>query len=157
MVIESDLLQETDNAYELNGPLPPLAIPKSLQDSLMARLEKLEPVKEVAQLAATLGRKFSHSLLAAATGLSEAELNDAIGQLLDAELIVKRGIAPEITYKFKHALAQDTAYQTLLKSTRQRYHKRIAQLLETKFWDRVKNRPELLAHHYTEAHIDDQA
>ncbi|MGI9319355.1 MAG: adenylate/guanylate cyclase domain-containing protein [bacterium] len=157
MVLESDLLQEGDEEYTLNGPLPPLAIPESLQDSLMARLEKLEPVKEVAQLAATLGRKFNHKVLAAATGLSEAELQRAIEQLLDAELIVKRGIAPEITYEFKHALVQETAYQTLLKSTRQRYHKRIAELLEKQFWDTVENRPELLAHHYTEAQIADQA
>ena len=157
MVMDSNLLENIDGEYSLQHPLPSLAIPESLQDSLMARLDQLSVAKELAQLAATLGRRFSHKLLAAASGLSESQLNASILKLLDAELIYQRGKAPDCVYKFKHAMVQDIAYQTLLKSTRQRYHQRIAQLLEHQFPDEIDNNPELLAHHYTEAQIADPA
>lgn len=157
MVMNSNLLENIDGEYALQHPLPSLAIPESLQDSLMARLDQLDLAKEVAQLSATLGRRFTHKLLAAASGLSESQLHTSILKLLDAELIYQRGIAPDCVYEFKHAMVQDIAYQTLLKSTRLRYHQRIAQLLEHQFPEEIENHPEILAHHYTEAHIADQA
>ena len=157
MVIDSNLLENIDGEYSLQHPISSLAIPESLQDSLMARLDQLALAKELAQLAATLGRRFSHKLLAAASGLSEEKLHSSIMKLLDAELIYQRGTAPDCVYEFKHAMVQDIAYQTLLKSTRLRYHQRIAQLLENRFSDEIDNNPELLAHHYTEAQIADAA
>ena len=157
MVMDSNLLENVDGEYSLQHPIPSLAIPESLQDSLMARLDQLALAKELAQLAATLGRRFSHKLLAAASGLSEEQLHSSIIKLLDAELIYQRGTAPDCVYEFKHAMVQDIAYQTLLKSTRLRYHQRIAQLLENQFSDEIDKNPELLAHHYTEAQIADDA
>ena len=156
-VLESGLLKDEGGKYNLSEPLPPLAIPASLQDSLMARLDRLASVKEVAQLAATLGRTFNHELLAAVSSLEEAELKDALTQLIQAELIYRRGLPPAVTYEFKHALVQDTAYQSLLKSTRQQYHQRIARTLEDHFPTVAETQPELLAHHFTEAHLTEPA
>lgn len=156
-VIESGLLRDAGDHYELSGPLPPLAIPASLQDSLMARLDRLAAVKEVAQLAATLGRSFSHDLLAAVSPLSDEELQCGLSQLMDAELIYRRGLPPDVAYEFKHALVQDVAYQSLLKSTRQQYHRQVAEVLEKRFPDTGETQPELLAHHYTEAGLAEQA
>ena len=132
-VLESDLVRETEEHYELTGPLPPLAIPATLHDSLMARLDRLATVKAVAQLGAVLGRTFAYELLQAVTPLDEASLQQALARLVDAELLYQRGIPPQATYLFKHALIQDAAYQSLLKSTRQQFHQRIAQVLETRF------------------------
>ena len=132
-VLESGLLQETEEHYELTGPLPPLAIPATLHDSLMARLDRLATVKAVAQLGAVLGRTFSYEVLQAVTPLDEAPLQQALARLVDAELLYQRGVPPQATYMFKHALIQEAAYQSLLKSTRQQYHQRIAQVLETRF------------------------
>ena len=157
MVMASNLLNSVDGEYSLQHPLNSLAIPESLQDSLMARLDQLALAKELAQLAATLGRRFSHKLLAAASGLTESQLSASILKLLDAELIYQRGKAPDCVYKFKHAMVQDIAYQTLLKSTRLRYHQRIAHLLEHQFSEEIEHNPELLAHHYTEAQIAEPA
>ena len=151
MVVESGLLQEREDHYELIGPLPPLAIPTTLHDSLMARLDRLAAVKEVAQLGATLGRTFSYELLRAVTPLDDAALQQALAQLVTAELLYQRGASPQATYLFKHALIQEAAYQSLLKSTRQQSHQRIAQVLEARFPETVETQPELLAHHYTEA------
>ena len=156
-VLESDLLAVEGGGYVLNGPLPPLAIPASLQDSLMARLDRLAAVKEVAQLAAVLGRTFSFELLAGVSPLAEQELEDALARLEDAELVYRRGVAPELTYEFKHALVQDVAYQSLLKSSRQRHHARIARVLEEKFPATTESEPELVAHHYTEGGLAEPA
>lgn len=156
-ILESGLLREEDGAYVASGPLPSFAIPASLQDSLMARLDRLAPVKEVAQLAAAIGRTFSHELMAAVSLRSEQELEDALVQLARAELIFRRGLPPDVVYEFKHALVQDAAYQSLLKSTRRQYHQRIARALKEQFPDTANTQPELLAHHYTEAHIFDEA
>jgi predicted ATPase/class 3 adenylate cyclase len=153
-VLESDLLEEAEDRYVLSGPLPPLAIPASLQDSLMARLDRLAPVKEVAQLAATLGRTFSHELLAAVSSLKGENLEDALSQLLNAGLIYRHGLPPAVTYEFKHALVQDVAYQSLLKGSRLQFHERIAHALEERF---PETEPELLAHHFTEAGLTEQA
>jgi TOMM system kinase/cyclase fusion protein len=157
MVLESGLLRETDGHYEFSGPLPPLAIPSTLQDSLMARLDRLASVREVAQLGAILGREFSYELLHAVSPLDEHTLQNGLTQLVEAELLYQRGAPPHATYIFKHALIQDTAYQSLLKSRRQRYHQQIAQVLEEQFPETIETQPELLAHHYTEAGLTEQA
>ena len=157
MVIESDLVTTVNGRYELTGPLPELAIPSTLHDSLMARLDRLVEVKEVAQLGATLGREFSHELLRAVSPLDELILEQALQQLVEAELILRRGLPPQVRYMFRHALVRDTAYQSLLKSTRQQYHERIGQVLEKQFTEVATTQPELLAQHYTEAGQDEAA
>jgi class 3 adenylate cyclase/tetratricopeptide (TPR) repeat protein len=157
MVVESGLLREVEGRYELTRPLPPLAIPATLHDSLMARLDRLATVKTVAQLGATIGRTFAYELLQAVAPLEEATLQRGLQQLVEAELVYQRGVASQATYIFKHALIQDTAYQSLLKSTRQQYHQRIAQVLSAQFPETVETQPELLAHHYTEAGLNEQA
>ena len=157
MVLESGLLQEREDRYELTGPLPPLAIPTTLHDSLMARLDRLATVKSLAQLAATLGREFSYALLQAVSPWDEETLQRGLHQLVAAELLYQQGLPPQATYLFKHALIQETAYQSLLRSTRQQHHQRIAQVLEARFPERGETQPELLAHHYTEAGMAAQA
>ena len=157
MVLESGLLQERDERYELTGPLPPLAIPATLHDSLMARLDRLATVKALAQLGATLGREFSYALLQAVSPWDEGTLQQGLHQLVEAEFLYQRGLPPQATYTFKHALIQDAAYQSLLRSTRQQYHQRIAQVLEARFPETVATQPELLAQHYTEAGLTEQA
>jgi predicted ATPase len=157
MVLESDLLQEREECYELTGPLPPLAIPTTLHDSLMARLDRLAMVKALAQLGATLGREFSYALLRAVSPWDEGTLGRGLHQLVAAEFLYQQGLPPEATYRFKHALIQETAYQSLLRSTRQQYHQRIAQVLEERFPETAETQPEWLAHHYTEAGLREQA
>lgn len=133
------------------------SIPASLQDWLMARLDRIPDVKEIAQIAACVGRDFPHDLLAAVTERPEAELTTALQRLADAELIFRRGIPPEARYTFKHALVQVAAYHSLLKSRRQQLHKRIAKRLDERFPETAETEPELLAHHYTHAGLADQA
>ena len=157
MVLESGFLHEAHGIYELTSPLPPLAIPTTLHDSLMARLDRLSTVKTVAQLGAAIGRTFAYEVLQAVAPLDEALLQHGLQQLVAAELVYQRGLPPQATYMFKHALIQDTAYQSLLRSTRQHYHQRIAQVLEAQFPDTVETQPELLAHHYTQAELPEQA
>jgi class 3 adenylate cyclase/predicted ATPase len=156
-VLESGLLRETEEHYELTGPLPPLAIPATLHDALMARLDRLASVKAVAQLGAVLGRTFAYEVLQTVTPLDETSLQQALARLVDAELLYQRGVPPQATYTFKHALIQDAAYQSLLWSTRQQHHQRIAQVLEARFPETAATQPELLAHHYTEAGRTEQA
>jgi TOMM system kinase/cyclase fusion protein len=151
MLLESGLLQEGEDRYELSGSLLPLAIPTTLHDSLMARLDRLAVVKGLAQLGATLGREFSYALLQAVSPWDESTLQRGLQQLVEAEFLYQRGLPPQATYLFKHALIQEAAYQSLLRRTRQQYHQRIAQVLETQFAERAETQPELLAHHYTEA------
>jgi class 3 adenylate cyclase/tetratricopeptide (TPR) repeat protein len=157
MVLEAGWLRAADDHYELIGSLPPLAIPATLQDSLMARLDRLAPVREIAQLGATLGREFSYELLQGVSPVDEETLQHGLRQLVEAELVYQRGVPPQATYFFKHALIQDTAYHSLLKSTRQQYHHKIAQVLEGRFSELTATQPELLAHHYTEAGLIAQA
>jgi predicted ATPase/class 3 adenylate cyclase len=156
-VMESGLLKETDGCYELTGPLPALAIPATLHDSLMARLDRLGAAKGVVQLGSTIGRQFAHEVLQAVSPLDEATLQRELGRLIEGELVYQRGIPPQATYTFKHALIQDAAYQSLLRSTRQLYHQRIAEVLESRFPETVEMQPELLAQHYTEAGRHGQA
>ena len=156
-LLESGLLREAENHYTLTGPLPLFTIPATLHDSLMARLDRLSTVKAVAQLGATLGRRFAYDLLQAVSPLDEATLQRALGRLIEAELVYQRGVPPQATYTFKHALIQDAAYQSMLRSTRQQYHQRIAQVLEAQFPAAVETQPELVAQHYTEAGLPAQA
>jgi predicted ATPase len=157
MVLESGLLREENERYELLGPLPPLAIPTTLQDSLMARLDRLATVREVAQLGATLGREFSYELIQAVLLIDDGPLQRDLATLVDAELLYQYGTPPQARYVFKHALIQEAAYQSLLKSRRQQYHQRIALVLEVQFPETKETQPELLAHHYTEAGLTKQA
>jgi predicted ATPase len=150
-VLESGLLQEESGHYALRGPLPPLAIPDTLHDSLMARLDRLASVKAVAQLGATLGRDFTYDLLHAVAPWDAATVQHGLRQLVEAELLYQRGVPPQATYTFKHALIQEAAYQSLLRSTRQQYHQRTAQVLEERFPTTVATQPELVAQHYTAA------
>jgi len=156
-MLESGLLQEDAGRYVLTGPMPPVAIQATLQDALMARLDRLAVVKDMAQLAAVLGREFTYELLLAVALLDETTLQQALARLVAAELLYQRGLPPRATYIFKHALIQDAAYQSLLKSTRQQHHQRVAQVLEAQFPETVETQPELLAHHYTEASFGEQA
>jgi predicted ATPase len=157
MVLESGLLQEQAERYELTGPLPPLAIPATLHDSLMARLDRLATVKALAQLGATLGREFAYDLLQAVSPWDEDTVHRGLQQLVAAEFLYQLGLPPQATYRFKHALIQEAAYQSLLRSTRQQYHQRIAQVLEAHFPETAETQPEWLAHHYTQAGLSAQA
>ena len=156
-VLESGLLREESGAYVLDWALTPLAIPSTLQDSLMARLDRLAPVKEIAQIGATIGREFSYRLLEAVSPIQGAALQDALAQLMAAELIHARGAPPEATYIFKHALVQDTAYASLLRSRRQRIHADIARALVERFPDQIEAAPAVIARHYTEAGLAEPA
>ena len=132
-------------------PSPALAVPASLHASLMARLDRLGPAKDVAQIGAAIGREFSHGLLAAMVRKPEAELNSALDRLMAAGLLFRQGAPPHATYLFKHALVQDAAYGTLLREPHRALHARIAETLESKFAEIAESKPELLARHCTEA------
>ena len=132
-------------------PSPALAVPASLHASLMARLDRLGPAKELAQIGAAIGREFSHVLLAAVAGKPEAELTLALDRLAQSGLLLRQGVPPHASYLFKHALVQDTAYGTLLREPRRALHARIADVLESQFTDIAESQPELLARHYAEA------
>ncbi len=138
-------------------PSPALAVPASLHASLMARLDRLGPAKEVAQIGATIGREFSHGLLAAVVRKPEAELGSALDRLIAAGLLFRQGVPPHATYLFKHALVQDAAYGTLLREPRRALHARIAETLESEFAEIAENQPELLARHFTEAKLIEKA
>jgi predicted ATPase len=156
-ILESGQLTAVAGHYELTGSFSTLAIPATLQDSLMARLDRLVTAKAVAQYAAVIGRQFPYELLQTVSQLDAATLQRELGRLVEAEMVYQRGVPPQSTYVFKHALIQDSAYESLLKSTRQQYHQRIAQVLEAQFPETAETRPELLAHHYTEAGLTNQA
>jgi class 3 adenylate cyclase/tetratricopeptide (TPR) repeat protein len=157
MVLESELLREQNGHYVLTSPLPALAIPSTLYDSLMVRLDRLGSAKEVAQLCATIGREFSYELLRAVAPLDETELTDALNRLVDAELLEQKVSQPGLRYSFRHALIRDAAYESLLRRRRRHYHRRIAEVMRERFADNVEARPELLASHFTEAGLIDQA
>ena len=149
-VVQSGLLEDTPRGYRLNGPLPQLAIPATLQDSLMARLDRLAPAKEVAQVGAVIGREFGHRLMAQVmSDMPAPKLEEALADLVRSELVFRRGTPPDATYSFKHALVRDTAYNSLLKSQRLVRHQQIAAALECER-DTVTSQPELLAYHHQE-------
>jgi tetratricopeptide (TPR) repeat protein len=154
MVLESGLLREREGRYELSGSLDD-AIPTTLQDSLMARLDRLSAAKDVAQRAAVLGREFAYALLAAIAGIDEPSLRQGLAQLVEADLLFQRGEPPEATYTFKHALIQDAAYQSLLKRARQQLHARVVEVLVA-LPERLESDPGIVARHAEAAgRIDD--
>ena len=151
---------ESDDAGGRPGasvPSPAVAVPASLHASLMARLDRLGPAKEVAQIGATMGREFSHALLASVARKPEAELGSALDRLVQAGLLSRQGVPPQASYLFKHALVQDAAYGTLLREPRRALHARIAETLESQFADTAESQPEILAHHCSEAGLIEKA
>lgn len=156
-ILGSGLLKEAAGQYILPGPLAPLEIPATLHDSLLARLDRLAPVREIAQIGAVIGREFSYQLLDAVAPVHDKVLADALNQLSKAELIFPKGGLAETTYIFKHALVQDAAYRSLLRSTRRQLHGRIAQAISELMPQIVETQPELLAHHYAQAGLIDDA
>jgi class 3 adenylate cyclase/pimeloyl-ACP methyl ester carboxylesterase len=158
-VLESAIWKTTaeHGALELAGPLPPLAIPATLEDSLMARLDRLAPAREVAQIAACIGREFDEDVVGAVATCPEPQLAAALGQLCRAGLIQRRGTPPHDAYSFKHALVRDAAYATLLKSSRQQLHARIAQTIERLRPEIAVAQPEIVAHHLIEAGAPNRA
>lgn len=150
-VLESGLLREEDDRYLLKGPLPQLAIPATLHDSLMARLDRSAPVKDVAQIGAVIGREFSYELLSAVAPLRDGELRASLDRLVDAGLVFRRDATAGTTYVFKHALVQDAAYASLLRDRRRDINWRIAEALRERFPAVERDSPEILAHYCTEA------
>jgi predicted ATPase/class 3 adenylate cyclase len=156
-ILGSGMLEARGDIYVLTGALAELHIPATLQDSLMARLDRAPRLREVAQLGSVLGREFAYDMISALAGIEEQMLQSGLGQLVVDEVLYQRGRPPRSRYLFKHALIQDAAYQSLLKRTRQQYHQRAAKLLEDRFPEVASTQPELVAHHYTEANCPAQA
>jgi tetratricopeptide (TPR) repeat protein len=156
-ILGSGVLEARGDAYVLSGELAQLHIPATLQDSLMARLDRAPRLREVAQLGSVLGRGFAYDMISALAGIEEQMLQSGLGQLVVDELLYQRGRPPRSRYLFKHALIQDAAYQSLLKRTRQQHHERVAKVLEDRFPEVANTQPELVAHHYTEANCPAQA
>lgn len=150
-LLESGLLRETADSHLRDGPLPLPAMPRTLQASLTARLDLLGPAKDVAMTGAAIGREFSHGLIAAVSDLAPRELEAALARLAGSGLISRRGMPPEASYAFKHALVQDAAYVTMLRSRRRRLHASIAKALVERFPASAEKQPEIVAHHFTEA------
>lgn len=156
-VIESGALADTGERWTAAGPLPPRAIPTSLNASLLARLDRLPTVRDIAQIGAAIGRQFSHELISAVAAVPQLQLEEALSLLVGNELIFRRGVSPEAEYTFKHALVQDAAYSTLLRKRRLQLHARIATVLEGQFPEVVESQPELLARHCAEAGLVERA
>ena len=150
-VIESGALVTTGDGCTVAEPRAAPAIPMTLQASLLARLDRLAPAREVAQIGAALGRRFSHHLISAVAAMPQQRLDDALARLVGAGLIWRRSTAPDAEYTFKHALIQDAAYGTLMRESRRALHARIAETLESQFSDIAESQPGLMAHHCTEA------
>jgi tetratricopeptide (TPR) repeat protein len=156
-ILGSGVLEARGDIYVLTGALSQLHIPETLQDSLMARLDRAPRLREIVQLGAVLGREFAYDMISGLAGIEEEMLQSGLGQLVGDELLYQRGRPPRSRYLFKHALIQDAAYQSLLKRTRQQYHERAAKLLEDRFPELASTQPELVAHHYTEANCPARA
>lgn len=150
-VLESDALTESESGWQLTRDLGSLSIPVTLRGSLMARLDRLGEIKEIAQIASIVGREFTFAMLEAICDIPAVELSGALQQLVQAELVIQRGRPPRARYVFKHALVQDTAYESLLDKTRRHYHERIGDACEQLFPEIVQSKPELVAHHFSEA------
>jgi class 3 adenylate cyclase/tetratricopeptide (TPR) repeat protein len=156
-ILESGELTEAGDHFEYAGSARTVTIPATLRDSLMARLDRFMPVKEVAQIGAAIGREFRYELIAAVAPMSQAQLDDALGRLTESGLAFRRGTSPEAVYTFKHALVQDAAYDSLLKTRRQELHEKIARVIEQRFPNVKTTEPEVLAHHLTEAGLVEAA
>ncbi len=156
-LLESGLLRETADSYVLDGPLPPLAIPTTLQASLLARLDRLGTGKDAALIGAAIGREFSHELLGAVASLAPAELDIALERLTASGLISRRGTPPDASYAFKHALVRDAAYVTMLKTRRRQLHASIAKVLIEQFRALAESLPQVVAEHCTQAGLASEA
>jgi tetratricopeptide (TPR) repeat protein len=156
-VVESGIVTEAGDRYAVAGPTASLAIPTSLHASLLARLDRLAPTREVAQIGAALGRSFTYELIRAVAGMPQQRLDEALDQLANAELIFRRGVPPDAEYTFKHALVQDAAYSTLLRSRRQQLQARIVTTLENQFPEVVTAQPALMGQHCSEAGLSEKA
>ncbi len=150
-VLESGKLKDAGDHFEYGGSARAITIPETLRGSLMARLDRFMPVKEIAQIGATIGREFSYELIAAVAPMPQVQLDDALAQLCESGLAFRRGTPPDALYSFKHALVQDAAYNSLLNRRRQELHAKIARVIETRFPKVEATEPEALAYHYTEA------
>ncbi|MBR1124331.1 AAA family ATPase [Bradyrhizobium lablabi] len=157
MVLEGGLLRERNGVFVLDGPLPSFAIPTTLQASLMARLDRLSPVRDVAQIGSVAGREFHYELVSAVAQLPKQKLDEALDQLVRSELMFCRGTIPNAVYTFKHALVRDAAYAGLLKSRRVHLHAAFAKSLQENFPDVERTQPEILAYHYTQARNHEMA
>src|SRR5262249_20700015 len=151
MVQESGVLGPAGTGGTRTRALPAHEIPATLQDLVMARLDRMEGGREIAQLAAVLGREFAYELLSAVSTVDEAALQSELARLVQAEILYQKGRPPRSTYIFKHALLEDALYGALVKGRRQQFHRRIGEVLEARFPQTVETKPELLAHHFTEA------
>ena len=156
-ILESGELTEAGDHYETAGSARAVTIPATLRDSLMARLDRFMPVKEIAQIGAAIGREFSYELIAAVAPMPSAQLDNALGQLSESGLAFRRGTPPDAIYTFKHALVQDAAYDSLLKSRRQELHAKIARMIEDRFSSTKAKEPEVLAYHLTQAGLVEAA
>ena len=156
-VLESKLLQKKEGRYVLTGPLSKVAIPTTLHDSLMARLDRVPIAREVAQIGAVLGREFPFEMLQSLAPVEESKLMAGLKQLIDDELLYQRGRAPRTKYIFKHALVHEVAYRSLLRKTRRKYHRAAAELMEKQYPLLTQKEPEIIAHHYSEADCLEQA
>ena len=156
-ILESGELKEAGDHYEYSGSARTVTIPATLRDSLMARLDRFMPVKEIAQIGAAIGREFSYELIAAVAPMPQAQLDDALARLTESGLAFRRGTPPDAIYTFKHALVQDAAYDSLLKSRRQELHAKIARVIEERFPNIKTTEPEVLAHHLTAAGLAEAA
>ncbi len=150
-LLDSGVLEEAEGGFRLRGLLPDVALPSTLQDSLTARLDRLGPVKGLAEVGSVIGREFSHELLQSVAGLADAELDDGLARLIASGLVYRRGTVPDAVYFFRHALIQDAAYGTLLKSRRQQLHATIADTILANFPGIAAAQPEVIAHHLTAA------
>ena len=156
-ILESGNLKDLGNRYDYASAADTIAIPATLRDSLMARLDRVMSVKEFAQIGAAIGREFSYELFSAVASLPRSELDDGLAQLTESGLAFRRGAIPEAVYVFKHALVQDAAYDSMLKAKRAQIHERIATVLEKQFPTVAATQPERVAHHYSAAGLADQA
>ena len=156
-VVESQAVQDQGDRYAYRGTFNKMSIPATLHDSLMARLDRLIPVKEIAQIGAAIGREFSYELLRAVSPMPNVQFGEALDKLVRSELVFQRGEPPAASYTFKHALVRDAAYDSLLKTKRQTLHAQIANVLEGPFQHVAAREPELVAHHFTEAALYEQA
>ncbi len=157
MVLEAGYLEDVGNRYEVRGTMPTLEIPTTLRDSLMARLDQLAPIKEVAQIGACIGRDFAYEVLAAVSPMDEVTLQDALTALVSSGLVFQRGGGSRVSYSFKHALVHEAAMDSLLRNKRRHWHEKVAGALRRIDPHIEENRPELLAHHYQSAGLVEHA
>ena len=156
-ILESGMLEEAADRFEYGSGVQTFTIPATLRDSLMARLDRFMPVKEIAQIGSAIGREFSYELIAAVSPMRPPQLDAALAQLTESGLAFRRGTPPDAVYTFKHALVQDAAYDSLLRSRRQELHGRIARVIQKRFASLQDTEPEVLAHHLTSAGLANAA